>query len=44
MRYAATPAEALSLAYKIVGEDAKVAVLRRGSEVLPVVAGSAGPG
>jgi len=41
MRYAKTPAEALSMAYKMVGEDAKVAVLRRGSEVLPVVAGEA---
>jgi len=44
MRYAATPEEALSLAYKMVGEDAKVAILRRGSEVLPVVAGAAGAG
>ena len=42
MIYAKTPEEALSVAYGIVGEDAKVAVLRRGSEVLPVVAGDTG--
>ncbi len=37
LHYADTPQEALDLAYTFVGKSARVAVFRRGSEVLPIV-------
>ena len=39
MIYGASPQEALDTAFTLVGEDAKVAVLKRGGEILPVING-----
>jgi len=38
-----TPQEALEQALKIVGQDARVAVMRHGGEILPLAAGEAAP-
>jgi hypothetical protein len=35
--YAQDPQEALEIAFALVGRDAKVAVLQRGGEILPVI-------
>jgi nickel-dependent lactate racemase len=35
--YARNPQEALDLAFSLLGRDAKVAVLQRGGEILPVI-------
>jgi nickel-dependent lactate racemase len=36
-KWAETAQEALDLAFKVKGEDAKVAVLQHGGEVMPLV-------
>ncbi|HOQ98656.1 MAG TPA: nickel-dependent lactate racemase [Anaerolineae bacterium] len=40
---AGTPQEALDQAFRLVGKDARVAVLKHGGEILPLVAGQAAP-
>ena len=35
--YAKSPQEALEIAFSLSGRDAKVAVLKRGGEILPIV-------
>jgi len=36
--HAREPQEALEIAFSLLGRDAKVAVLQRGGEILPVIA------
>jgi hypothetical protein len=35
--YAQEPQEALEIAFSLLGRDARVAVLQRGGEILPVI-------
>jgi len=35
--YARDPQEALEIAFSLMGGDAKIAVLKRGGEILPVI-------
>jgi len=38
--YARSPQEALEIAFSLLGRDAKVAILQRGGEILPITQNS----